>query len=332
MTCVGLTEQEGKHLLLLVEGDISDVEILNEDISDEEDLGLLEDEGEVVHGQVLELPGANAIGVEVEEISPNVNIDPSVDTDGYEFDSEDNLPLLHFVKRSRRYMKKEKKEVDWKWKKQDLERVDSACDVTFTTAENIETPFEYFKQFFDDDIINNLIDQTYRYSTQKNGTSINTNFSEMYNFLGINIISGIVQMPSYRMFWANETRYPVVADVMPRNRIEKLKSNLHINDNSKMKELTDPAYDKHFKVRPFIDTVKQKFAQIEPEEHNSVDEIMIPFKGQSSLKQYIKNKPHKWGIKVFTRAGVSGIIYEFEVYMKFINTPTTHPQLQNLHG
>jgi hypothetical protein len=41
MTCVRLTEQEEKHLLLLVEGDISDVEILNEDISDEEDLGLL---------------------------------------------------------------------------------------------------------------------------------------------------------------------------------------------------------------------------------------------------------------------------------------------------
>uniref|UniRef100_UPI00358E4A90 piggyBac transposable element-derived protein 2-like n=1 Tax=Myxine glutinosa TaxID=7769 RepID=UPI00358E4A90 len=27
-----------------------------------------------------------------------------------------------------------------------------------------------------------------------------------------------------------------------------------------------------------------------------------------------KNKPHKWGIKVFTRAGVSGINYDFEIY------------------
>jgi len=42
---------------------------------------------------------------------------------------------------------------------------------------------------------------------------------------------------------------------------------------------------------------------------------MIPFKGRSSLKQYIKNKPHKWGIKVFSRAGISGIVYDFEIYV-----------------
>ncbi|XP_049764426.1 piggyBac transposable element-derived protein 2-like [Schistocerca cancellata] len=34
----------------------------------------------------------------------------------------------------------------------------------------------------------------------------------------------------------------------------------------------------------------------------------------SSLKQYVKTKPHKWGIKVFARAGSSGIEYDFEIY------------------
>ena len=47
---------------------------------------------------------------------------------------------------------------------------------------------------------------------------------------------------------------------------------------------------------------------------HSIDEQIIPFKGRSSLKQYNKNKPHKWGFKVFTRAGVSGMMYDFEVY------------------
>ncbi len=28
----------------------------------------------------------------------------------------------------------------------------------------------------------------------------------------------------------------------------------------------------------------------------------------------MKNKPHKWGFKVFTRAGVSGLVYDFEIY------------------
>ena len=51
------------------------------------------------------------------------------------------------------------------------------------------------------------------------------------------------------------------------------------------------------------------------EEYNSVDELIIPFKGRSSLKQYVRNKPHKQGIKVFARTGYSGIVYDFEVYM-----------------
>ena len=37
--------------------------------------------------------------------------------------------------------------------------------------------------------------------------------------------------------------------------------------------------------------------------------------GQHCLKQYLPNKPHKWGFKMFTRAGVSGIIYDFTLYI-----------------
>jgi len=38
-------------------------------------------------------------------------------------------------------------------------------------------------------------------------------------------------------------------------------------------------------------------SRLEPEEKHSVDEQMIPFKGRSSMKQYMKSKPHKWGYK-----------------------------------
>ena len=43
---------------------------------------------------------------------------------------------------------------------------------------------------------------------------------------------------------------------------------------------------------------------------------MVPHKGTraGSRKQYIKNKPKKWGYKIFVRAGVSGIVYDFLIY------------------
>ncbi|KAL3183150.1 hypothetical protein MRX96_006920 [Rhipicephalus microplus] len=53
---------------------------------------------------------------------------------------------------------------------------------------------------------------------------------------------------------------------------------------------------------------------VAPEEWQSVDEQIIPFKGRSPLKQCMKSKPHNWGYKVFTRAGVSRIMHDFIIY------------------
>lgn len=44
----------------------------------------------------------------------------------------------------------------------------------------------------------------------------------------------IVKMPSYRMFWNNQTRFPTVADSMSRNRFDNIRTNFHISDNTNM--------------------------------------------------------------------------------------------------
>ncbi|KAI5107681.1 piggyBac transposable element-derived protein 3-like, partial [Silurus meridionalis] len=85
-------------------------------------------------------------------------------------------------------------------------------------------------------------------------------------------------------------------------------------DNTNVKQKGEPGYDPLFKVRPVLEKVRANCLKVEPEENHSIDEQMIPFKGKIGMKQYIKNKPHKWGIKVFTRAGVTGLVYDFEVY------------------
>ncbi|KAJ8884236.1 hypothetical protein PR048_016093 [Dryococelus australis] len=101
---------------------------------------------------------------------------------------------------------------------------------------------------------------------------------------------------------------------MPRNSFDKLTTFFHLNDNSNLLRRDDPAYDKLFKIRPFVDALKKNFLKLEPEERNSVDEIMIPFKGRSGFTQYIRNKPHKWGIKMFAIADTSGMLYDFIIY------------------
>ncbi|XP_065639331.1 piggyBac transposable element-derived protein 3-like [Hydra vulgaris] len=41
---------------------------------------------------------------------------------------------------------------------------------------------------------------------------------------------------------------------------------------------------------------------------------MVAFKGRSFLKQYVPNKPNKWGFKLWGRCGVSGYLYDFDLY------------------
>ena len=58
---------------------------------------------------------------------------------------------------------------------------------------------------------------------------------------------------------------------------------------------------------------KQKVKPVIPQ-YQSVDEIMVAFKGKSLLRQFLPAKPHKWGFKLWGRCGVSGFMYDFDLY------------------
>jgi len=162
------------------------------------------------------------------------------------------------------------------------------------------TPLEYFKQLFDSKIIENIVCQTNLYSVQKNVNSINTNSNEIEQFFGMHMCMSVIKMPAYRMYWAQHTKYSMISDIMSCNRFTALHTHVHFNDNTNCLPYTDINHDKLFKIRPFIDAIQHNFKLIEPEEHLAIDElIIIPFKGRSTMKQYNKSKPHKWGIKMF---------------------------------
>ena len=62
-------------------------------------------------------------------------------------------------------------------------------------------------------------------------------------------------------------------------------------------------HDKLYKVRFLTDHLGKRFAEeFTPHQQVAVDECMIPFRGRLSFKQYHKDKPTKWGIKVWILA------------------------------
>lgn len=53
-----------------------------------------------------------------------------------------------------------------------------------------------------------------------------------------------------------------------------------------------------------------------PKQHISVDERMVATKVRLAIKQYMKAKPTKWGLKFFVLADVNGYTVDFSLYTR----------------
>ncbi|XP_047518990.1 piggyBac transposable element-derived protein 4-like [Pieris napi] len=178
----------------------------------------------------------------------------------------------------------------------------------------VKSPLDYFNAFFSENIFKLITDNTNLYSGTfiQSGAarSINITTDDIRDFIAITLLMGVVQMPSYRDYWSNALRYPLVANIMTLKKYEKIRRYLHFVDN------TDTNDDRYFKVRPILECVRNNCLQLVEEKKYSVDEMMVPYKGTraGSRRQYLPKKLKKWDFKIFVRAGVSGLIYDFLPY------------------
>ena len=78
----------------------------------------------------------------------------------------------------------------------------------------------------------------------------------------------------------------------------------------------EAGYDRFHKLRPVIDALKSRLKEVYiPSSVMAVDESMVPFKGCSSMKQYMPKKPVKRGYKVwFLAESRTGFVSQFDIY------------------
>ncbi|GBM48056.1 hypothetical protein AVEN_34382-1 [Araneus ventricosus] len=115
------------------------------------------------------------------------------------------------------------------------------------------------------------------------------------------------------MVWKRFTRIPVIADNIARDRFFQIRSNLKvINDN----DVSDDSKksDKFWKVRPLLSKIWERCLQQERPRIVSIDEQIIPFHGQISMRQYVKGKPNPVGLKVFVMCTTYGLPLDFIFY------------------
>ena len=92
------------------------------------------------------------------------------------------------------------------------------------------SPLEYFKRFFDDDLIAHIAKQTNLYNTQEklnssSGKTLNADSNKIGQLIGILLLMEIYPNPKYRIYWNPCTALPQITNALKRGltRYETLK-------------------------------------------------------------------------------------------------------------
>ena len=202
------------------------------------------------------------------------------------------------------------------WTKRDLSRDLPDVPDTFlpTKITSNSSPIDCIRQFFDNEFIDLMVQQSNLYATQQNiRLSSQITESDIWKFIGGLLYMSCISLPRVKDYWKHSIRQPILADAVPRDRFLETMRVLHFNYSALEPGKNSGNFDKIYKIRPAIEYLNSRFLDaVVPEGFHSIDEQMIKWKGKTApggLKQYLPLKPISHGYKLYTRAGVSGYVY-----------------------
>lgn len=200
---------------------------------------------------------------------------------------------------------------------------DVGVSLEFAAMMQGSNPEDFYFSLVDDEFFTYVADQTNMYATQTICKSADTSKQsrlhewnptdkyEIKRFFGLICYMGIVKMPNISCYWSKEKMFKVAlpAECMSRNRFELLIRMVHFSNNE------ENTLDRLHKVQPVVDKIQKNIQSVyNPSEVVCVDESLIPFRGRLVMRQYIKNKRHRYGIKLFKLCSYGGFTYSMQIY------------------
>ena len=102
---------------------------------------------------------------------------------------------------------------------------------------------------------------------------------------------------------------PTYPETMSRSRFLEIKKYLHLANNKNLSN------SKTAKVHPLSHKLLLNCKQFGIlHKKLSIDKSMVPYRGKHSIKQFIRNRPVRFGYKIWFMCGPDGYPYNFQIY------------------
>ena len=192
------------------------------------------------------------------------------------------------------------------------------------------TVLDYFELFFDKDNYEEIAIETNRYAKQYTETHPNlsansrfrkwkdTNAKEIAQYIALIFTMGLLSQSDVCEYWSTNpvTSTPFFPATMSRDRFLLLTSFLHLANNDQYIARGNPGHDPLFKLGNIYKLLLHRFFVVyTPHQQLSLDEGMIPWKGNLSFRVYSPDKPVKYGVKAYMLSdATNGYVSKLKLY------------------
>lgn len=193
-------------------------------------------------------------------------------------------------------------------------------------AKHYSCAMDFFKLFFTSQLVVQLCAFTNLYAqlnAKKSYAWVDIDENEMYKFMALLIYMGFIKFPNIESYWSVSSLFHgswARRLISSRDRFKSILCYLHVVDS-----LQEQKDDRLHKVRFLIDYIRAKCFQLyQPGLRICIDERMVRCKSRFNMRQYCKDKPVKFGFKLWVLAdSLNAYTYDFNIYRGKVGTPVS---------